>query len=770
MKNELVRVAILVLLLPGCRSPIFPGGVAQNDDIATKNLAGIRNDSRDLGARNSPPRTQYNDRSARGDQLAGTNPNSMSITDNLNRGNAALEQGQRLENQNRTQEANNYYQQAKPHFNQVLQADPGHLLAHHRLAFIADKQQDFSSAEYHYQQALRSKPNDANILSDLGYSYLLQGQYGRSEQYLEQALKQNPSHPQAQNNMGLLYGKQGRYHEALAMFRRTTGSDSAAQRKLNQLFPQANYQPDTAIAGRNGLPADADPAGGQSPTTDAARALHEQMRQARQQAITERNRKQALEDEALAKLSRQMGNPSGPSGPNDPAIGAQLQPSQFLQENRVPPANPLVATQVPDHQLRDSFRNVDSPPNPNRRQQYVPNDTMQNRMPPGANGFAGTGNRSPLTQQYPPTQQYNSKNNGAANSGLPNYGPPNTGSANEFATNSYPPHMQAPAMQTRPAMQNQPLSGPSNMSPHDIRQTDFAGRNRNATPNRQGFPGQSLDAETRAAAFLGMNAGPAQPFSVPNVGPTATMPTRPALNLPHQNQHSPAASIPTHVHPGSGDQINTLRYQNPPSYTPPQQWPANPTTVPRTRMTPAGSGSSSTLYPPTTSGTAIPSSNSIPTGYQTAPRRLGLADQAASPIDSTSNHYAQGMPTGATPTGVSNNGATPASYQSRNPAGDPLTDYATQLQQKEQELEQLKRQLSGQYQPADPSTLQWNDPANQQWNSPENQQWNSPANQQWNSPENQQWRSPANQRWNTSAAAQQDRQWFPQPPTGQSGS
>jgi len=134
---------------------------------------------------------------------------------------------------------------AKSAYNRILNQQPNHVVANHRLAVIADKQRDYATAERHYVTALRVNDSDANVLSDLGYSYLLQQRYPDAEQQLQRALEIQPSHSKAQNNLGLLYGKMGDYDKCLAAFRQT-GSEAEAQAKVASQFPLGRPSPAAA--------------------------------------------------------------------------------------------------------------------------------------------------------------------------------------------------------------------------------------------------------------------------------------------------------------------------------------------------------------------------------------------------------------------------------------------------------------------------------------------------------------------------------------------
>jgi Flp pilus assembly protein TadD len=126
------------------------------------------------------------------------------------------------------------HQQAKLHFEHVLEKHPDHAKAHHRLGVLADKLSRFEQAEQHYLTALAGDSRNAALLSDLGYSYFMQGRHADAERYLLESRKVNPQYDTAIANLGLLYGSTGRKQEALALFRQI-GDDSQVQAIMQQI-------------------------------------------------------------------------------------------------------------------------------------------------------------------------------------------------------------------------------------------------------------------------------------------------------------------------------------------------------------------------------------------------------------------------------------------------------------------------------------------------------------------------------------------------------
>lgn len=133
-------------------------------------------------------------------------------------------------------ESQQKWDQAVDAYESVLLSEPQHAEAHHRLAVIADRREDYRLADQHYRVAMQRKPTDANLLSDVGYSHFLRGELDRAEGYLKQAIESDNKHRVAHLNLGLVYGKQNRYDESLAMFQ-AVASEEEVQRNMATLFP-----------------------------------------------------------------------------------------------------------------------------------------------------------------------------------------------------------------------------------------------------------------------------------------------------------------------------------------------------------------------------------------------------------------------------------------------------------------------------------------------------------------------------------------------------
>ena len=138
----------------------------------------------------------------------------------------SIQQGENAESEGRLEEARGLYERA-------LTFDPDNSRAHHRLATIHDRREDFTQARRHYQAALKKTPKNPDVLSDLGYSCQLQGRDEESETHLREALKHDAKHRQALFNLGNLYARHGRNEDALSLYRRA-GNEEEAQAALAQ--------------------------------------------------------------------------------------------------------------------------------------------------------------------------------------------------------------------------------------------------------------------------------------------------------------------------------------------------------------------------------------------------------------------------------------------------------------------------------------------------------------------------------------------------------
>ena len=98
-------------------------------------------------------------------------------------------------------------QSARSGYEAVLQIDRGNATAHHRLAVLADKSQDFRAANTHYAAALLKNRRDADLLNDYGMSLWMQNRLKEAEDKFKQAQSVDPRHMKAGNNLKALYAQ-----------------------------------------------------------------------------------------------------------------------------------------------------------------------------------------------------------------------------------------------------------------------------------------------------------------------------------------------------------------------------------------------------------------------------------------------------------------------------------------------------------------------------------------------------------------------------------
>ncbi|HVV99941.1 MAG TPA: tetratricopeptide repeat protein, partial [Planctomycetaceae bacterium] len=146
--------------------------------------------------------------------------------------------------QAKTEERDKHYPEARKLYLSVLERQPNHALANHRLGVLADLDSNFAESERYYKAALRQTPQDPALLSDIGFSYLRQGRLNDSELSLQQALQFDSKHKIARNNLGRLYAQRAKntdsredYERAYEQFRLASNEDYA-QQQLHQVFPK----------------------------------------------------------------------------------------------------------------------------------------------------------------------------------------------------------------------------------------------------------------------------------------------------------------------------------------------------------------------------------------------------------------------------------------------------------------------------------------------------------------------------------------------------
>ncbi len=516
------------------------------------------------------------------------------VAEFLNKGNAAFQQGLMTD--------------AQASYQAVLQRQPDHAEANHRLAVIADRQSDFATAEKYYRAAITGAPRDSNVLNDLGYSYLLQSRYSEAEQYLTAALRQNPTQANAINNLGVLYAKQGQADRALAQFRRT-GSEAEAQSKLTRSLPNvpSAAPAGTLLASNTGIPPQTTPVtnaglnntprpngtlppaipadfaqmvpgqtvsnpqsqfSSQSPPnaalsqsvndpniSEAARQLKNAMEFKRQEAVAARIAQDNAERQRQAVLLRQvrdaeLGRPpiGAPNGDNRAAPPPSNLPTGPIIVGP-PPSNPNVGT-MPG-QYGDTVNGYAAPPQipfpANTPPQYgaYPQGTMSSGFPAAPNPANAGQGTSQIWSVPNPTQPQVPQGLFAPTS-IPNAMP--NGPQTIPNVNNVNVERGSPldAMPTWPPQEFIPANNPNSMNGA----SSFAPAN---TGWGNGAPGNMTVDPARTASHWGMNAGPGNLFPT---DPNQTANGPGAVNAPNgfapQDNFAPRSPISPPGNPGNG--------------------------------------------------------------------------------------------------------------------------------------------------------------------------------------------------------------------------
>lgn len=114
-------------------------------------------------------------------------------------------------------------------YRDVLEQDPQHSAAWHRLAVVSAEQGDVDTARDCFQKALRITPESAELHSDYGYFCYLLNRWDESGEHLTRAVMLNPENSLAHTNLGLLAARRGNAASAVQHFRRAGCSVDQAQ-------------------------------------------------------------------------------------------------------------------------------------------------------------------------------------------------------------------------------------------------------------------------------------------------------------------------------------------------------------------------------------------------------------------------------------------------------------------------------------------------------------------------------------------------------------
>ena len=635
------------------------------------------------------------------------------VSELLHQAHAAYQQGNQAE--------------AQAKYSAVLQRQPNHPVANHRLGVIADRQQDYRTAQQHYFAALNSSPNDPSLLNDIGYSFLLQSRFPEAENYLQAALQKNPKHSFAIENLGKLYAKQGQSDRALAMFRLTNG-EAEAQAKLTRLMPSGmnpSAQGGTMLAQQGWPP--------QNPAAMNAPPFNPNAYNPNPNNVAPPNPAFAANRNGQPQMPppNSAGNgwtppdltPPSNSSPSNTSPIAQT--SAAIDPNIPEPTRRLMEEMeslrlkaVSERQTRDNAaRQRQEMLKRQLREEEISRASIVNPVysqPSGANRWNGAPNstapnpNAPIVIGPPPNpnvpnstqwqatpdgpslpnsaERMNSPNGamGPAATGAPQ-GMPNTGTGSPLdAMPTWPPPGSLPTITP-----NNSAAGISPTNP---------GPNNGAWPN--GFAPGMADDPARAASRMGMNAGSGNPFQI-TPGPSSG-----ATNAPNGNN--------------SPNTFNNFGPPNGVSPTTPPNWPAN--SIPPNYGAPAGEppegtfGSRGSVDDQGLMTTErLPQDQLPPSAWYQTPGRFGEPPTGTSqtqPASYGTQRYAAGANTadrfngderwanGQMPGTQSGQASTPAmqSYLATPMGENSLQDYERMIQLQNAETNRIRQQLDEQRQ------------------------------------------------------------------------
>lgn len=131
----------------------------------------------------------------------------------------------------RLMERHGKYDEALKLYQNILEQDPKHQVASHRMGILAVRRGEHDMALDYFETAGKKGKPSAELLSDIGYTRYLMNELDVAEETLRAALRANPQLGSARTNLGLVLAEQGRDDEALVEFRKA-GSEASALSNL----------------------------------------------------------------------------------------------------------------------------------------------------------------------------------------------------------------------------------------------------------------------------------------------------------------------------------------------------------------------------------------------------------------------------------------------------------------------------------------------------------------------------------------------------------
>jgi Flp pilus assembly protein TadD len=134
-------------------------------------------------------------------------------------------------------------EKADQHYRHLIDTEPNHGEAHHRLAIVCSRQGRDDEARTHFERAIAIEPTSATLHSDLGYHLYTLDDFEQAESMLRKAIELNPDHAAAWSNLALVLSSQRRFDEAQVAFQRTARSPAEFHCNMAYVFAQSGeYQ------------------------------------------------------------------------------------------------------------------------------------------------------------------------------------------------------------------------------------------------------------------------------------------------------------------------------------------------------------------------------------------------------------------------------------------------------------------------------------------------------------------------------------------------
>ena len=142
----------------------------------------------------------------------------------------------------RMAERNGAWLEAEKAYREVLDRQPQHRWALHRMGVVHVHLDQMSEAHEYFEQALETGDADSELLCDVGYARLLANDPGSAEASFRRAAEMDPGNERVTRNLAMAVGYQGRLDESLDLFRRVN-TEAEALANVGFLLSQLGELP-----------------------------------------------------------------------------------------------------------------------------------------------------------------------------------------------------------------------------------------------------------------------------------------------------------------------------------------------------------------------------------------------------------------------------------------------------------------------------------------------------------------------------------------------